>query len=444
MVAEATSRLAVRALAGALSLVLCVTLPGCSLFKKFGKDKEPESNGAAPPKFPAGGGAGAGGANAGQVGAVSSTANLGASLHGRVMDGYSRPPTSTSIRWVSLDDKKENEHEVSVTPEGYFSIVGLKEGARYKLLARGKQGERMVAGVTYATAPNIHVFIQVKEEFINGAAPGAPTGGTQDNPADKTSGLGSKAAPGGWSAGPGAANEPDLPVAIHVPGQTRNQAGPPAQNWSPAASNEQKINTWPPTLEIPRTKTLPPLQIPNATPKATVPGVSSGVSDLLGKALVPSCVRLGDRIENFALNELNGQPWELKHRKGKLVLIDFWRTDCVPCLHALPHIKDLHAKYGHLGLEVIGIANETSGTAEEQAQRVWSTCKRYGINYRQLLSVSKTCPVRRQFAVEFLPTLFLLDDQGRIIWQTDHQVSPAEQQGLLERHIKHRLTPQGF
>ena len=444
MFAEATSRLAVRAAACSVPLALCFALTGCSFFKQFGKDRPPESSGVPPAQFPTGGYANQGGAgNVAPAYGVSNPANQGAILAGRVIDNYSRPPANTSIRWVSLDDKKETENDVSVTPEGYFTIQGLKPNGHYKLIARGKQGERLVAGVSYSTAPNIRVLIQVKEELANASTPTVPgpAGAAPQNDSGKNSGQGAKSIPG-------AGHEPDLPVAINVTGQPRTQGGPPAQNWSAApGAAEQKTTTWPPTLQIPPPRSAPPpLLIPNGPPPgvSNPPAFPAGVSDALGKARIPSCVREGDRIVNFALNDANGERWELRHRKGKLVLVDFWRTDCVPCLQSLPHLRELQARYGSQGLEVVGIANETEGTPLEQAYRVMSVCKRYGINYRQLLSVSKDCPVRKEFSVNLVPALYLLDEQGFIVWRTDHNVAPAEQRIDLERHIQHRLAARAF
>jgi thiol-disulfide isomerase/thioredoxin len=450
--------LVVRAGSCAFLAVLCVAPCGCSLVKKITKNQTSEPRDSMPPpQFPTGGTPQPAPAAAGvtPTTAVSNPGNQGAILAGRVIDGFMRPPGNTSIRWVNLDDKKETENEVSVTPEGYFTIQGLKPNGHYKLVARGKQGDRTIAGTQFVTAPNIRVLIQVKEEFVNSSTPSAPAspgaGASTDN---KTSSLGTN--PNGWSIGPVAAlpgknaNEPDLPVAINVgPGRS---PGNPSQDWTPAPPA-----TWPPVLEIPGRKPPPPpppLQIPvnpgpgGAAPVGAAPGLPNppafpaSVHDALSRALVPSCVRVGDRVVNFALNELNGQPWEFRYRKSKLVLVDFWRTDCPPCLQSLPFLNGLQSKYGAQGLEVIGIANESEGNAQEQAYRVMAICKRYNVNYRQLLSTAADCPVRNEFRIRYVPTMVLLDEQGRIIWRADGPT--PDQKAELERAINQRLAPRAF
>jgi len=134
---------------------------------------------------------------------------------------------------------------------------------------------------------------------------------------------------------------------------------------------------------------------------------------------VPSCLVVGRKVENFALYGLDGQPWELRrHRRGRLVLIDFWYSTCGPCLGAIGHLRELQKTYGSYGLEIVGIAYE-KGTAEEQVRKVRTVRARYGVNYTTLLGGGGTgpCPVKAQFRIAAFPTLVLTDETGQIIWR---------------------------
>jgi thiol-disulfide isomerase/thioredoxin len=159
-----------------------------------------------------------------------------------------------------------------------------------------------------------------------------------------------------------------------------------------------------------------------------------------GPAQVPSCVLTGEVLYNFALNDLSGRPWEYRRdRRGRLVLLDFWSTDCLPCRYAIPHLKIWQNRYGPYGLEVIGIAYE-KGTPEQQAAKANLVGTNMDIRYRLLLGADAaptTCPVRAQFRVASFPTVVLLDETGRIIYRSEGL--GAEQIKDVDLIIRQRL-----
>ena len=55
----------------------------------------------------------------------------------------------------------------------------------------------------------------------------------------------------------------------------------------------------------------------------------------------------------FALNGLDGRPLSLQ---GKVVLLDFWATWCVPCRKSMPELQALHWKYAERGFTVVGVS----------------------------------------------------------------------------------------
>ena len=41
-----------------------------------------------------------------------------------------------------------------------------------------------------------------------------------------------------------------------------------------------------------------------------------------------------------------GKTTKLGEMKGKVVILDFWATNCPPCLEEIPHLIELQTKYG--------------------------------------------------------------------------------------------------
>jgi thiol-disulfide isomerase/thioredoxin len=124
-----------------------------------------------------------------------------------------------------------------------------------------------------------------------------------------------------------------------------------------------------------------------------------------------------NRLQDFALNDPYGRTWAFHQHRGQLVLLDFWGTWCMPCVRAIPHIKQLQAEYGQSGLEVVGIACERA-SGPERSRRVQEAITKYQINYRVLLGEEyEECPVQQKFHIESYPTLVLLDSNGKILWR---------------------------
>ena len=48
-------------------------------------------------------------------------------------------------------------------------------------------------------------------------------------------------------------------------------------------------------------------------------------------------------------------PLDLATLKGKVVIVDFWASWCVPCRQSFPWLNEMQAKYRDRGLVVIGI-----------------------------------------------------------------------------------------
>jgi thiol-disulfide isomerase/thioredoxin len=57
---------------------------------------------------------------------------------------------------------------------------------------------------------------------------------------------------------------------------------------------------------------------------------------------------------------------DLTAYRGKVVVVDFWASWCVPCRRSFPWLDDMQRKYGGDGLVIIGV-NEDNDTEDAQA-----------------------------------------------------------------------------
>jgi thiol-disulfide isomerase/thioredoxin len=424
-----------------------LSLVGCSLFGK----KAP-----AKPDAPAAPSASSGWPSTGDgPGTTSSDSALPARVNGvlagRVIDSYDHRPPPTFIQVVSAQGAKGAPAEVAADSQGYFTIQGLQPGQHYELIARTRDGESKLAGRVWAIPPNPRVLIFMSSDFATPntpAAPGPPTiPGQKRNP--QSAQLAPPTSTDLGNASADAGRDPAKTSSIGPLQRSVDIGAPQRVDESPAPSSDSPQGVDTPRSETPRSDTprspqprlenivrpeahvslpvanvppqvrsTPPEQSSPYPPNQPAPAVTPPVRKPSTPPRVPSCVLAGRQLDNFTLNDLNAQPWEYRHHVGRLVLLDFWGTWCVPCRQAIPHLNILQSNYGRYGLEVIGIAYE-EGSLQDQIRKVQGVRDRLGINYRLLLGGGDSCPVKTQFAVNAFPTLILLDQNQRIIWRQE-------------------------
>jgi thiol-disulfide isomerase/thioredoxin len=133
---------------------------------------------------------------------------------------------------------------------------------------------------------------------------------------------------------------------------------------------------------------------------------------------------------DFTLNGLDGRAVRLSETgAGKVVLLNFWATWCVPCAKELPHLQRLQDLYGPRGLLVLAV--NTDGP--DRRAVVSTFVSRYGYTMPVLLDARSDIVALFNPKLD-LPYTVLLDRSGRIRFA--HQgYSPGDER-LMEREIK--------
>jgi thiol-disulfide isomerase/thioredoxin len=116
--------------------------------------------------------------------------------------------------------------------------------------------------------------------------------------------------------------------------------------------------------------------------------------------------------------------------RGKAVLLNFWATWCAPCKIEMPWFVDLQKQYASQGLQVIGVAMDDSG---EQA--IAKFAREMGVNYPVL--IGKESVGDAYGGVEFLPTTFFIDRQGKVVDRVFGLVGHSD----IEEDVKKALGP---
>lgn len=134
--------------------------------------------------------------------------------------------------------------------------------------------------------------------------------------------------------------------------------------------------------------------------------------------------------------------FSLSQLKGKVVLLDFWASWCVPCRKSNPHVRALYDKYHSLGFDVVYVADDDS--SPDKWRKAVEKDLLTGEGYHHVLrglkvdrskgSVERydhTSDISDKYAIHFLPTKYLIDKQGNIICKVDE-----ENEGKLDEMIE--------
>ena len=110
----------------------------------------------------------------------------------------------------------------------------------------------------------------------------------------------------------------------------------------------------------------------------------------------------------FSFKNADGRKVSLSEFKGKVIILDFWATWCVPCKQEIPDFIKLQEKYGSRGLQVVGISVDDSQT---MAKKYATEMK---MNYPVLLAEGKDDILKAYEPVKGIPVSVVIDRKGNI------------------------------
>jgi len=69
-------------------------------------------------------------------------------------------------------------------------------------------------------------------------------------------------------------------------------------------------------------------------------------------------VSAADPVREFSLPDLDGKLHTLMPYRGKWIIINYWATDCPPCLKEIPELERFHQSHKDKDAVVVGVNYE--------------------------------------------------------------------------------------
>jgi thiol-disulfide isomerase/thioredoxin len=143
---------------------------------------------------------------------------------------------------------------------------------------------------------------------------------------------------------------------------------------------------------------------------------------------------------NVEIEKLDGATFKLADFRGKILVVDFWQSNCAPCLRLVPKLAKLSKQYRDKGVEVIGLTSDEKSDQSIVVEFLKKAGADYTVGYEnRWLSSAFLKGTEDETGAPPIPQVFVLSREGRVI---EHLIGESPQRGAdyLERVIADNLN----
>ena len=112
---------------------------------------------------------------------------------------------------------------------------------------------------------------------------------------------------------------------------------------------------------------------------------------------------------DFSIEDMDGAVHTLSAYRGKVVILNFWATWCPPCREEMPSMERAWQRLRHEDIVMLAV------NVGEDEDSVFEFTANYPVEFPLLLD--RESAVIRDWPVRGLPTTFVIDPQGKIVYR---------------------------
>ncbi|HVG40753.1 MAG TPA: TlpA disulfide reductase family protein [Chitinophagaceae bacterium] len=148
------------------------------------------------------------------------------------------------------------------------------------------------------------------------------------------------------------------------------------------------------------------------------------------KQLKKEIIRLPAPDFAAALVDLKGKPVAKESLQKKIIVLDFWATWCVPCMHEMPYLQNAYEAFRNDSNVVFMVINSGSKNTLQDAQGWWGN-KRYSFP----VYYNNDPMIGDKLKFNVIPATYIIDATGTIRFKTI-----GFEGAVIERKIKAAIT----
>ena len=162
---------------------------------------------------------------------------------------------------------------------------------------------------------------------------------------------------------------------------------------------------------------------------------------------VAICLLLGllgfneEGAAQLSLRDTHGNTQDVSRYKGKIVVLNFWATSCVPCQHEMPLLAEMQTKYEEKGVIVLGASVD-----DEKSQPLIQPFAEKNKIAFPLLVGATTDQMQQLQLGEAIPATAFFDADGKLIGRVLGELNKSDLQNRLEWMLgkHHGKAPPAF
>ncbi len=121
-------------------------------------------------------------------------------------------------------------------------------------------------------------------------------------------------------------------------------------------------------------------------------------------------LKTGSVFPDFTEKDVAGNPLSIASYKGKVLLVDFWATWCMPCVGEVPNVVKTYETYHPKGFDIVGIS------LDQDKAKLTNFTKQKNMTWQQYFDGKGwENKLASKYGIQSIPATFLLDRQGKII-----------------------------
>ena len=131
-----------------------------------------------------------------------------------------------------------------------------------------------------------------------------------------------------------------------------------------------------------------------------------------------------------AFVSIKGEKLATAGLRGRVVVVNFWATDCAICVKEMPEMARTYERYRERGLEFVAVAMR-----HDPPSRVADYAESNRLPFKVALDL--TGELAAAFgSVRFTPTTFVIDRRGKIVARIQGEPDFAKFNALIEEKLK--------